>query len=82
MFKEFQSRIVKVNCLACNGSLYAYDSYSCPICQGTGFVEVQAFEEVLLPETELKVQTQTPEEMLLPQMGSFAGGYEFCVEHL
>jgi DnaJ-class molecular chaperone len=84
MLREFQPRIVKVNCLACNGngSLYSYDSYSCPICQGNGFVEVQAFEEVLLPEARSNPVITDPGEVLAPQLMAKAGGYELCVEHL
>jgi hypothetical protein len=80
--KEFQQRIVKVDCLACSGDLHSYDSYSCPVCQGTGFVEVQAFEEALLPKAVSKAEILTPEEVLIPKTGSIADGYEFFVEHL
>jgi DnaJ-class molecular chaperone len=84
MLKELKQRIIKVECLACNGnsSLNSYDSYSCPICRGTGFVEVQALEEVLLPETKSNAEIRIPEEVLLPLARSMAGGYEFNVEHL
>jgi DnaJ-class molecular chaperone len=81
MVKEFQQRTVKAGCLACNGSLNSYDSYFCPVCQGTGFVEVQAFEEVLLPKAASKAEILTPEEVPIPQTGSTADNY-FFVEHL
>jgi len=55
MLQELQERNVKVKCLACNGSLNSYDSYSCPFCQGTGIVEAQIVEEALLPEAMAKV---------------------------
>jgi DnaJ-class molecular chaperone len=55
MSKELQQRNVKVKCLACNGSLNSYDSYSCPFCQGTGFVEAQIVEEEFLPKAMAKV---------------------------
>jgi hypothetical protein len=55
MVKELQQRNVKVNCLACNGSLHSYDSYSCPVCQSAGFVEAQSMEEALFPEAMARV---------------------------
>jgi DnaJ-class molecular chaperone len=84
MLKELQHRILKVDCLACNGngSLNSFDSYSCPICQGTGCVEVQALEEAQLPKVMANAEILTPEEELLPETGSIADGYEFPVEHL
>jgi hypothetical protein len=82
MVKEPQRRTVKAVCLACNGSLNSYDSYFCPVCQGTALVEVQAIEEVLLPKAVLKAEILVPEEVLIPRTGSIADGYEFFVEHL
>jgi DnaJ-class molecular chaperone len=84
MLKESQHRIVKADCLACsgNGSLNSFDSYSCPVCQGTGFVGVQAVEEAQLPKVMANAEILTPEKGLLPETGSIADGYEFCVEHL
>jgi RecJ-like exonuclease len=82
MLKEVKQRIGLAECWACNGSLNFYDSYSCPICQGVGFVEVQALEEVLFPEAKSYAQIQTLEEAQLPPDRSIADGYEFCVEHL
>jgi hypothetical protein len=55
---------------------------SCPVCQGTGLVEVQTMEEVLIPKTVLKAAILVPEEVLIPKTGSIADGYEFRVEHL
>jgi DnaJ-class molecular chaperone len=55
MVRQFQQRNVKGKCLACNGSLNSYDSYSCPFCQGTGFVEAQTIGEALLAEAMAKV---------------------------
>lgn len=37
-------------CPACRGSLNAYDSYCCPICQGTGFIQVTDTEEMFSPQ--------------------------------
>jgi DnaJ-class molecular chaperone len=84
MLKEPRQKIVKADCLACNdnGSLNSFDSYSCPICQGTGFVEVQALEEVQLPKVMANAEILTPAEELIPETGSIADGYEFRVEHL
>jgi hypothetical protein len=50
MLEELKQTIVKVDCMACNGSLNSYDSYSCPVCQGAGFAHVKALEGMLLPE--------------------------------
>jgi DnaJ-class molecular chaperone len=84
MLKELPRRIVNVDCLACNGngSLNSYDSYSCPICQGAGFIEVRASEEVLLPKARSNPVIAASEEVLVPQAMAKRGGYEFCVEHL
>ena len=54
MVKKSQQRNVKINCLAGNGHLNAHDSYSCPICQGAGFVKPQSMEEALLPKAMAK----------------------------
>jgi DnaJ-class molecular chaperone len=40
----------KVECPACNGSRNTYDSYFCPICQGTGFVEPAEFKGEFPPK--------------------------------
>jgi predicted RNA-binding Zn-ribbon protein involved in translation (DUF1610 family) len=82
MLKEMKPKIGLEKCLSCNGSLNSYDSYSCPICQGAGLIEVQALEEVLLPKAVLNAEILIPEEVLLPKTGSIADGYEFFVEHL
>jgi hypothetical protein len=82
MVKELHQRTVKVDCLACNGSLYSYDSYSCPVCQGAGFVEVVPLEEALLPKAVSNAEILTPDEILIPKTGSVADSYEFFVEHL
>jgi hypothetical protein len=82
MVKEVLQRTAKVSCWACNGSLNSYDSYVCPVCQGTGWVEVQALEEKQLPKAELNAEILTPQEGLIPKTGSIADGYEFYVEHL
>ena len=82
MVKELEQRTVKAACSACNGSLNSYDSYSCPVCQGTGLVEVQALEEEFLPKAVLNAEILIPEEVLFPKTGSIADGYEFFVEHL
>jgi DnaJ-class molecular chaperone len=54
MVKESQQRTVKVICSACNGSLNSYDFYSCPVCQGSGFVKPQIVEEAPFPEAMAK----------------------------
>jgi RecJ-like exonuclease len=82
MLKETKRRIGLVDCWACNGSLNSYDSYSCPICQGTGFVEVLDLPEAVLPKAGSSAEILTPVEEILPKTGSVADGYEFCVEHL
>jgi DnaJ-class molecular chaperone len=70
--------------LACNGngSLNSFDSYSCPICQGTGFVEVQALEKTQLPKVMANAELLSPEKGLILETGSIVDGYEFRVEHL
>jgi DnaJ-class molecular chaperone len=82
MLVEMKPNIGLVDCLACNGSLNSYDSYSCPICQGTGFVEVQALEETQPPKVMANAEIMSPEERLIPETGSIADGYEFRIEHL
>ena len=39
-------------CPACRGSLNTYDSYCCPICQGTGLAHVPDIKEVFVPERD------------------------------
>ena len=50
MLEGLEQTIAKVDCMVCNGSLNSYDSYSCPVCRGVGFVHVQALEEMSLSE--------------------------------
>jgi hypothetical protein len=83
MVKELQQQTVKVGCLACNGSLNSYDSYSCPVCQGAGFVEVMPLEEEVVPPMAVsQAEAVMPEGVTIPKTGSIADGYDFLVEHL
>jgi DnaJ-class molecular chaperone len=80
--KAMKPKIGLVKCSACNGSLNSYDSYSCPICQGTDLVEVQTLEETQVPKTVVNAEIPIQDEVLFPETGSIADGYEFRIEHL